>query len=164
MMRPRISSYPGQLQHSPAHLSAGLSVVFLHFPLRGRGFLPLLLLHPSLRVRAGKGFTLSGEGEDVPRQVGDEAGHLLAALVGAAGLAAQGYGCVEAGGHTAQGQTALLPGQHRQQGLQEHGSRGVQEGPIACGVQREGWCDGWWEGGPHAAHRWEKEGLEMDIQ
>lgn len=112
---------------------------FFSTPLHSLGLLatrlPLFLLWPSLQSRAGKepaALRHGREGEDLPRQVGDEAGHLLAALEGAPGLEAQGHVPVEPGGQAAEGQAPLLPVQRPEQRLQEAGSRGVQEGSVAC--------------------------------
>lgn len=112
---------------------------FFPTPLHSLGLLaarlPLFLLRPSLRSRAGKepaALRHGREGEDLPRQVGDEAGHLLAALEGAPGLEAKGHIPVEPRGQAAEGQAPLLPVQRPEQRLQEAGSRGVQEGSVAC--------------------------------
>lgn len=141
---------PRRFWHTPGHLLRGVFCWFSHnfpFPapqLRSQGLLAarllLFLLRPSLRSQAGKEPVAprhGREGEDLPRQVGDEAGHLLAALVCAPGLEVKGHVPVEPGGQAAEGQAPLLPVQRPEQRLQETGSRGVQEGPVACRGRRD---------------------------
>lgn len=74
------------------------------------------------------------EGEDLLQQVGDEAGHLLASLIGALGLAAKGHLPVNAGHEAVEGQVTFLSLQDFEQGLEEHGSKDIEEGHVACRV------------------------------